>query len=237
MDICSVIRATLASHVKSCQPLGHLTVAILRLVCLSHQVSSCCLKPCLSLCYMFNVSGTKFHRFTANKSIFPESVFLPAQTDTQKDTCTPTSYIYLGSKFKNTWCSYYMEAKYLHTLYTHALKNKVLSAVGWICLSPLSDHQDASFHFTWKIKHQKIVSKISWTCKALISILSLSQGWYLQADKASSSQQTAIWMFTVGALKMPVIPTEVQLVGVCLPCSEDVWKPAGLAPGCKTKVI
>lgn len=135
MDICSVIRATLASHVKSCQPLGHLTVAILRLVCLSHQVSSCCLKPCLSLCYIFNVSGTKCHRFTANKSIFPESVFLPAQTDTQKDTCTPTSYIYLGSKFKNTWCSYYMEAKYLHTLYTHALKNKVLSAVGWICLS------------------------------------------------------------------------------------------------------
>lgn len=50
-------------------------------------------------------------------------------------------------------------------VYTHALKNKVLSAAGWICLSPLSDHQDALFHFTWKIKHQKIVSKISWTCK------------------------------------------------------------------------
>lgn len=108
-------------------------------------------------------------------------------------------------KFKNTRCSYYMEAKHLHTLvYTQALKNNVLSAVGWICLSPLSDHQDALFHFTWKIKHQKIVSKVSWTCKGLIPAQHqyfiivtgmISAGWWSFELTVNSNLKAYRWSF------------------------------------------
>lgn len=61
MDVCTVIQATLAS--------------------VSHSpVSSCC----LSLCYIFNVSGTKFHR--QQTKVFFQSQFFYLHRETHKRT-------------------------------------------------------------------------------------------------------------------------------------------------------